>query len=190
MFAWAASMRSNGSRCAWAQAPASWACCGLIGSGAKVPDAQAEAEFTKWLRGLGIVEPFGAAAERGQQRAGVVPAVLLQPERDVVASRALEPLELLVRDGVKALASEWGLPARTLRRLCAERHVNLSACRRVFKRELARELLRSREPLGQVAQALGFASTQTLARYVRTEFGCTATELRRALPFFGPSRTL
>lgn len=98
--------------------------------------------------------------------------------------------ELLVRDGVKALASEWGLPARTLRRLCAERHVNLSACRRVFKRELARELLRSREPLGQVAQALGFASTQTLARYVRTEFGCTATELRRALPFFGPSRTL
>jgi AraC-like DNA-binding protein len=93
-----------------------------------------------------------------------------------------EALLLLVRHGVSAVAARERTSVRTLRRICARRGLSLAEYRVAAKRELARRLLAAGMPVKEVAARLGFASSQTFARFVRREFGMTATRIQELRP--------
>jgi AraC-like DNA-binding protein len=93
-----------------------------------------------------------------------------------------EELLLLVRHGVSAVAARQQTSVRTLRRICARRGLSLAEYRLAAKRELARRLLAAGMPVKEVAARLGFASSQTFARFVRREFGMTATRIQELRP--------
>lgn len=92
-----------------------------------------------------------------------------------------EALLLVVHQGVPALARMWGMSERTLRRRCALLGVCVGEQSASLKRDLTERLLAGDLPIASVAARLGFASSQTLARFVRREFGVTPTSLRRRL---------
>lgn len=89
------------------------------------------------------------------------------------------PLQLLMRDGVAPLARHFGMSARTLRRHCARVGLRLDVQRRTLRRELVMTLLATDLPIAEVANRLGYASSQTLARFLKKSFGVTATQVRR-----------
>ena len=88
---------------------------------------------------------------------------------------------LLVRFGVGGTARRLGVSERTLRRdfvrAGASVHDHISRTRRA----MAVRLLASSCPLARVAEEIGFASSQTFARFVAREFGFTPSALRKSL---------
>lgn len=93
-----------------------------------------------------------------------------------------EALLLLVRHGVSAVAARQQTSVRTLRRICARQGLSLAEYRDAAKREMARRLLTAGTPVKDVAARLGFSSSQTFARFVRREFGMTATRIQQLRP--------
>src|SRR5512144_1182080 len=87
----------------------------------------------------------------------------------------------LVRFGPRLAASQQGICERTLRRRFQRRGVRLATYTKESRLKLARHLLASDLSLTTVADRLGFSSPQTLARFVRREFGETATAARQRL---------
>jgi len=90
----------------------------------------------------------------------------------------------LLEGGVASLAALQRVSRRTVHRRLALLGTSPRVLITGLRRERTPRLLKEGIPLAEIAARLGFASTQTLARFVRREFGVTATELRkdRALP--------
>ena len=87
----------------------------------------------------------------------------------------------LVRFGPRLAASRHGISERTLRRRFERRGLRLAAHVRESRLRLAERLLATELPLTTVSDRLGFGSTQTFARFMRREFGETATAVRGRL---------
>jgi len=92
-----------------------------------------------------------------------------------------ESVLFLLRFGIRLGVGLFGVSERTLRRRFASHGVRLSDLLAERRRREALRLLAGEIPLKAIALLLGFSSTQTLARYLRREFGTTATALRREL---------
>jgi AraC-like DNA-binding protein len=88
---------------------------------------------------------------------------------------------ILVRLGVRAAAERLGISERTLRRQFDRRGLRLRDHLVARRREMTLGLLAGDLPVATVASRLGFASSQTFARYVRRQFGATATDVRRLI---------
>lgn len=88
---------------------------------------------------------------------------------------------VLVRLGVRAAAELLGISERTLRRQFDRRGLRLHDHLVARRREMTLGLLAGDLPVATVASRLGFASSQTFARYVRRQFGATATNIRRLM---------
>lgn len=91
------------------------------------------------------------------------------------------PDDALLLLGVRATAERLGVSERTLRRRYARAGTRLHDRIDELRRERTLELLRGGLPVSVIALRLGFASSQTFARWVRRAFGATATGLRRRL---------
>ncbi len=91
------------------------------------------------------------------------------------------PLFILMRDGIAPLARHFGISARTLRRHCARAGLRLDVQRRALRRELVMILLATDLPISDVAHRLGYASSKTLARFLKKTFGATATHMKRRM---------
>lgn len=87
----------------------------------------------------------------------------------------------LLCEGIRLAANRRGMSERTLRRLFEREGLCLRDCLQGRRRELTVHLLEGHLSVGSVAERLGFSSSQTFARYLRREFGMTATGLRRSM---------
>jgi AraC-like DNA-binding protein len=87
----------------------------------------------------------------------------------------------LVRFGPRLAASRRGISERTLRRRFERRGLRLADHVKSSRRLLAERLLATDLPLTTVSDRLGFSSLQTFARFMRREFGATASQVRRRL---------
>lgn len=92
-----------------------------------------------------------------------------------------ETVLFLLRSGIRLGAGIFGVSERTLRRRFQKQGIRLSDLVSERRRTESLRLLAENFPLKTIALLLGFASTQTLARYLRREFGVTATVLRKEL---------
>jgi AraC-like DNA-binding protein len=92
-----------------------------------------------------------------------------------------ETVLFLLRFGIRLGVGIFGVSERTLRRRFERFGVPLSDLLGERRRQESLRLLAGDAPLKTVALHLGFSSTQTLARYLRREFGTTATVLRKQL---------
>jgi AraC-like DNA-binding protein len=84
----------------------------------------------------------------------------------------------LVRFGPRLAASRVGISERTLRRRFERRGLQLAAYTKESRLKMVPHLLATDLSLRTVADRLGFASPQTFARFIRREFGETATAIR------------
>lgn len=87
----------------------------------------------------------------------------------------------LVRFGPRLAACRQGISERTLRRRFERKGMRLAAYTKECRLKLARRLLATDLPLSTVSDRLGFSSPQTLARFMRREFGETTTAVRQRL---------
>lgn len=87
----------------------------------------------------------------------------------------------LVRFGPRLAAGRSGVSERTLRRRFERRGLRLMDYLKKSRRRFAERLLLTDLPLMTVSTNLGFGSTQTFARFMRREFGETATAVRQRL---------
>jgi AraC-like DNA-binding protein len=87
----------------------------------------------------------------------------------------------LVRFGPRLTASQSGISERTLRRRFERRGLRLADHLKESRRKFAERLLLTNLPLTTVSSRLGFSSTQTFARFMRREYGATATAVRQRL---------
>jgi hypothetical protein len=105
----------------------------------------------------------------------------LRPEAGLFELLDDETVLFLLRSGIRPGAGLFGVSERTLRRRFQQQGLCLSDLLSQRRRTEALRLLAGNLPLKSIAVLLGFASTQTLARYLRREFGVTATVLRKEL---------
>ena len=109
----------------------------------------------------------------------------LAAARGALAEKA-EPFDLFDEEavlfvlhfGMRLTARKLGLSERTFRRQFERKGLKLSDLLGERRRQMALQLLSSDLPVRTIAQRLGFASSQTFARFLRREFGATATALR------------
>ena len=87
----------------------------------------------------------------------------------------------LVRFGPRLAACRQGISERTLRRRFEREGMHLAAYTKECRLKLARRFLATDLPLTTVSSRLGFSSPQTLARFMRREFGETSTAVRHRL---------
>ena len=87
----------------------------------------------------------------------------------------------LVRFGPRLAASREGISERTLRRRFERRGLHLAAYTKESRLKMVPRLLATDLSLTTISDRLGFASSQTFARFVRREFNETPTEARRRL---------
>jgi len=87
----------------------------------------------------------------------------------------------IMQFGGHLAADSRGVSTRTLRRQFERLGVTLSDHMMRKRRKLALTHLADGVPIRDIARQLGFASAQTLARFIHREFGTTATVLRRRL---------
>lgn len=93
-----------------------------------------------------------------------------------------DQLDILVREGAKALARQEGVSLRTLRRRFKERGLTLAQARLTRKAAMAVNLFQvSTSSLRGVALQLGYAGTSSFGKFVRREFGVSPGILRRQL---------
>lgn len=104
-----------------------------------------------------------------------------RPEAGLFELLDEETVLFLLRSGIRLGAGLFGVSERTLRRRFQQQGLCLSDLLSERRRSEALRLLAGDFPLKSIALLLGFASTQTLARYLRREFGVTATVLRKEL---------
>ncbi len=104
-----------------------------------------------------------------------------RPEAGLLDLLDEETVLFLLRFGIRLGAGIFGVSERTLRRRFEEQGLRLKDLLCERRRREALRLLAGSLPLKTIALLLGFASTQTLARYLRREFGVTATDLRKEL---------
>ena len=90
-----------------------------------------------------------------------------------------ETVLFVLRFGMRLTAGKLGLSERTFRRRFERQGLRLSDLLGEWRRETAVRLLASDLPVRTVAHRLGFSSSQTLARFLRREFGMTARGIRR-----------
>lgn len=83
---------------------------------------------------------------------------------------------------MRLTARTLGLSERTFRRQFERKGLRLSDLLGERRRQMALRLLASDLPVRTIADRLGFASSQTFARFLRREFGATATALRLLEP--------
>lgn len=86
----------------------------------------------------------------------------------------------LVVQGSRGLTERVGIPVRTLRRRLACDGVRLREVKRIARRTMASSLLATSLPVNEIARRLGYSSAQSLARFLRQEFGVTATTFRES----------
>ena len=111
--------------------------------------------------------------------------VRLAAAQGALAEKA-EPFDLLDEEavlfvlhfGMRLTARRLGLSERTFRRQFERHGLRLSDLLGERRRQMALQLLASDLPVRTIAHRLGFASSQTFARFLRREFGATATVLR------------
>ena len=115
-----------------------------------------------------------------------LPLTVLQYRRDRLQAQRVR--QLLRAQPAKAhsatsVAAALHVSVRTLHRQLAEEGASLQALKDEARRDQAVALLaRSRKPIKQVAQAVGFASEKSFARAFRQWTGRTPSELRAAPP--------
>ena len=85
---------------------------------------------------------------------------------------------LFVVEGPKAVAVRRSISVRTLLRRFREGGRSLARVRRECRADVVAVLLESGLPVGKTARAVGLSGSQALARFVRSCFGLTPTELR------------
>jgi AraC-like DNA-binding protein len=106
---------------------------------------------------------------------------LMPASADEFALLSEEMAIFLVRFGPRLAASRRGISERTLRRRFERRGLRLADHVKESRRRLAERLLVTDLPVTTVSDRLGFGSPQTFARFMRREFGETATAARRRL---------
>lgn len=84
----------------------------------------------------------------------------------------------LLATGARAVAAEQGLAFRTFQRRMSECGTTPRTLVQRLRRERALHLLATAMPLADVARALVFSGTISLARFCRREFEATAGQLR------------
>ena len=89
-----------------------------------------------------------------------------------------EAVLFVLQFGMRLTARKLGLSERTFRRRFERKGLRLSNLLGERRRQMALQLLASDLPVGTIAHRIGFASSQTFARFLRREFGTTATALR------------
>ncbi len=93
-----------------------------------------------------------------------------------------DPLDVLVREGGKALARRDGVSFRTLRRRFKNRGMTMSQARLTRQASMAVNLLQLKDVnLKDVALRLGYSGAPSFTKFVRREFGVTPGVLRRQL---------
>jgi AraC-like DNA-binding protein len=93
-----------------------------------------------------------------------------------------DPLDVLVREGGKALARREGVSFRTLRRRFKNRGTTISQARLTRQASMAVNLLQLKDvTLKDVALRLGYSGAPAFTKFVRREFGVTPGILRRQL---------
>jgi AraC-like DNA-binding protein len=92
-----------------------------------------------------------------------------------------EGVLFFLRFGIRVGAGSLGIPERTLRRRFEERGLRLADLLEARRRDETLRLLSGGLPVASIALRLGFSSAQTFARYMRREFGSTASGLRKRL---------
>ena len=106
---------------------------------------------------------------------------LLPSSADEFALLSEEMAIFLVRFGPRLAACRHGISERTLRRRFERRGLRLAVHVRESRLRMAERLLATDLPVTTVSDRLGFGSTQTFARFMRREFGETATAFRERL---------
>ena len=92
-----------------------------------------------------------------------------------------EGVLFFLRFGIRVGAGTLGIAVRTLRRRFEKRGLRLADLLEARRRDETLRLLSGGLPIASIALRLGFSSAQTFARYVRRNFGTTATGLRKRL---------
>jgi len=92
-----------------------------------------------------------------------------------------ESVLFFLRFGIRIGAGSLGIAVRTLRRRFEERGLRLADLLEARRRDETLRLLSGGLPVASIALRLGFSSAQTFARYIRRNFGTTATGLRKRL---------
>ncbi len=91
-----------------------------------------------------------------------------------------ELILFIVRFGLRLTASRWGMSERTLRRIFNALGTSPRELIHDVRRREAERLLRTNQPLSDVARHLGFSTEKTFSRWVHEEFGSPPTAVRRA----------
>ena len=93
-----------------------------------------------------------------------------------------DPLDVLVREGGKALARQQGVSFRTLRRRFKDRGMTISQARLTRKVSMVVNLLQLKGvTLRDLALRLGYSGAPSFTKFVRREFGVPPGILRRQL---------
>jgi AraC-like DNA-binding protein len=93
-----------------------------------------------------------------------------------------DQLDVLVREGGKALARQEGVSFRTLRRRFKDRGMTISQARLTRQASMVVNLLQLKDvPLRDVALRLGYSGVPSFTKFVRREFGVPPGILRRQL---------
>jgi AraC-like DNA-binding protein len=93
-----------------------------------------------------------------------------------------DPLDVLVREGGKALARQQGVSFRTLRRRFKDRGTTISQARLTRKVSMVVNLLQLKDvTLRDLALRLGYSGAPSFTKFVRREFGVPPGILRRQL---------
>jgi hypothetical protein len=92
-----------------------------------------------------------------------------------------ETVLFILRFGLRLASGLFPFSERTRRRVYERRGLRLAELLKERRRELTLHLLATDLPVKTVALRLGFSSLQTFARYVRREYGMTATAVRTRL---------
>jgi AraC-like DNA-binding protein len=115
-----------------------------------------------------------------------LPLTVLQYRRDRLQAQRVRQLlrvQPAKAHSATSVAAALHVSVRTLHRQLAEEGTSLQVLKDEARRDLALALLaRSRKPIKQVAQAVGFASEKSFARAFRQWTGRTPTEARQAPP--------
>jgi AraC-like DNA-binding protein len=93
-----------------------------------------------------------------------------------------DPVDILVREGAKALARREGVSFRTLRRRFKDGGVTVFQARITRRASMVVNLLQDKHAdLHYVSRTLGYSSVSAFAKFVRREFGVTPATLQREL---------
>lgn len=130
--------------------------------------------------GKETIEGMGRAAV--SSKSGLTTILAADFAGSVTSGSPIEPLDVLVREGGKALARREGSSLRTLRRRFERGGVTLSEARLIRRCCMVINILQLKGvALRDVARLLGYSGAPALTRFVRREFGVPPGVLRQQL---------